>query len=173
MKRLLFAAAFFALPLFAGAQDFVDEVFSKYSGNQNFTSIVISKNLLDFAFTVDKENDLNRLKGKISDLKILVSEHKADVNLKFTDEIRSNLNKNEYMSLIEIKDGKTKVNFYVKKNGDKIVHLLLLASETDQDVLLSLTGEFTMKDLSEIGKSVKGDGSFHHLSYLKNVKEQQ
>lgn len=71
MKRLLFAAALFALPLFAGAQDFVDEVFNKYSGNQNFTSIVISKNLLDFAFTVDKENDLNRLKGKISDLKFL------------------------------------------------------------------------------------------------------
>jgi len=173
MKRLLFAASLFVLPLFAGAQDFVDDVFTKYSGNQNFTSIVISKNLLDFAFTIDKENDLNRLKGKISDLKILVSEHKDDVNLKFTDEIRSNLNKNEYMSLIEIKDGKTKVNFYVKKNGDKIVHLLLLASEADQDVLLSLSGEFTMKDLSEIGKCVKGDGSFHHLTYLKNVKEQQ
>lgn len=173
MKRLLFAASLFVLPLLAGAQDFVDDVFSKYSGNQNFTSIVISKNLLDFAFTIDKENDLNRLKGKISDLKILVSEHKTELNLKFTDEIRNSLNKNEYMSLIEIRDGKTKVNFYVKKNGDKIVHLLLLASEVDQDVLLSLSGEFTMKDLSELGKCVKGDGSFHHLSYLKNVKEQQ
>lgn len=172
MKRLLFAAALFVLPLFAGAQDFVEEMFSKYSGNQNFTSIVISKNLLDFAFTIDKENDLNRLKGKISDLKILVSEHKTDVNLKFTEEVRSNLNKNEYLSLIEIRDGKTKVNFYVKKNGDQIVHLLLLASEVDQDVLLSLSGEFTMKDLSELGKCAKGGGSFHHLQYLKNVKEQ-
>ncbi len=173
MKRLLFAASLFVLPLFAGAQDFVDDVFNKYSGNQNFTSIVISKNLLDFAFTIDKENDLNRLKGKISDLKILVSELKDDASIKFVDEIRSSLNKNEYMSLIEIRDGKTKVNFYVKKNGEKIIHLLLLASEADQDVLLSLSGEFTMKDLSELGKCVKGDGSFHHLSYLKNVKEQQ
>ncbi len=173
MKRLLFAASLFVLPLFAGAQDFVDDVFNKYSGNQNFTSIVISKNLLDFAFSIDKKNDLNNLKGKISDLKILVSERKDDANNNFVDEIRSSLNKNEYMSLIEIRDGKTKVNFYVKKNGDKIIHLLLLASEAEQDVLLSLSGEFTMKDLSELGKCAKGDGSFHHLTYLKNVKEHQ
>lgn len=171
MKRLLFVTMLFVLPLFVGAQDFVDELFDKYSGNQNFTSIVISKNLLDFAFSMDKTNDLNSFKGKISDLKILVSEHKDDTNNKFTDEIRNNINKNEYMSLIEIRDGKTKVNFFVKKNGDKIVHLLLLASEINQDVLLSLSGNFTMKDLSEIGKNVKVDGSFHHLSHLKNVKE--
>ena len=125
MKRLLFAISLLTFPLFVNAQDFIDELFNKYSGNENFTSIAISKNLLDFAFTIEKGNDSNRLKGKISDLRILVSEHKSDGNLKFTDEIKSELNKSDYMSLIEIKDGKTKVNFYVKKNGEKIVHLLL------------------------------------------------
>ena len=167
---MIFLLALSALPFLAGAQDFIDDVFNKYSGKDNFTSIVISKDLLDFAFTIDKSKDLDKLKGKISDLKILISDNKGENSIGFTSEIRDNLNKNSYLSLIEILDGKTKVNFYVKKDNDKIVHLLLLATEKDSEVLLSLKGQFTMKELVEIGNDSNSHGSFHHLSYLKNLE---
>lgn len=168
---MIFIIAITVLPLFAGAQDFIDDVFNKYSGNEDFTSIVISKNLLDFAFTLDKEKELNSLKGKISDLKILISEKKNDLGVKFTDEVRSNLGKNDFLSVIEILDGKNKVNFYVKKDNDKIVQLILLATDKDQEVLLTLKGQFSMKELAELGKCSSEHGSFHHLSYLKNLEK--
>jgi hypothetical protein len=172
MKRIIFLLALSVLPFLAGAQDFIDDLFNRYSGKDNFTSIVISKDLLDFAFNLDKDKDLDKLKGKISDLKILISEHKNGSLVGFTNEIRDNLNKDSYLSLIEILDGKTKVSFYAQKDNDKIVHLLLLATEEDQDVLLSLKGQFTMKDLAELGNNSNNHGSFHHLSYLKNLDEQ-
>jgi hypothetical protein len=169
MKRIIFILALFVSPFLVNAQDFVDDIFSKYSGKDNFTSIVISKDLFDFAFTLDNDKELEKLKGKISDLKILVSEHLSEGNVGFTNEIRNSINKNSYLSLMEILDGKNKVNFYVKKDNDKIIHLLLLATEKDQEVLLSIKGEFTMKELAEIGKDSNVHGSFHHLSYLKNL----
>lgn len=170
MKRTTIILALFIIPFLAGAQDFIDEVFNKYSGSDNFTSIVIGKDLLDFAFSMDKDNEIDKLKGKISDLKILVSndQHESG-NIGFTNEIRSALEKNNYLSLMEIKDGKDKVNFYVKKDNDIITHLILLAKEENEEILLSLKGQFSKKDLAELGKCTKHEGSFHHLSYLKSV----
>ena len=173
MKRMIFIFALSVIPFFVGAQDFIDDMFSKYSGNDNFTSIVISKNLLDFAFAIDKEkeNGLEKLKGKISDLKILISEKKSDISTQFADEIRNNISKNSFLTLIEIIDGKKKVNLYVKKDNEIIVHLLLVATEEDQNVLLSLKGQFSKKDLAEIGRGTNVNGSFNHLSYLRNLEK--
>lgn len=170
MKKVLFILLLAILPFFAGAQDFIDNLFSKYAGKENFTSIVISKDLLDFAFSFDKQDSgIEQLKGKISDLKILISnDPKSDVSDGFTTEIMTNINKNNYLSLMEILDGKEKVNFYIKKENDKIVHLLLIAFEENEKVILSLKGKFTMKDLAEIGKD-SHDGSLHQLSHLKNI----
>lgn len=169
MKRIILVLALFVAPFLVNAQDFIDDIFSKYSGKDNFTSIVVSKDLFDFAFTLDNDKDMEKLKGKISDLKILISENQSEGNVGFTNEIRDNISKNSYLSLMEILDGKNKVNFYVKKNNDKIIHLLLLATEKEKEVLLSIKGEFTMKELAEIGKDSNVNGSFHHLSYLKNL----
>ncbi|NOU17957.1 MAG: DUF4252 domain-containing protein [Bacteroidales bacterium] len=172
MKRIIIILSFSMLPILAGAQDFIDDLFRKYSGNDGFTSIVINKDLLDFAFIINNDKDIDKLKGKISDLRILISdEHQQGNNSTFKDEIKNSITKNNYQCLIEILDGKNKVNFYVKKDNDKIIHLILIASENNEEVLLSLKGQFTMKELIEMGKDSNHQGSFHHLSYLTHLDE--
>lgn len=169
MKRIIIILSFSMLPILVGAQDFIDDLFRKYSGNDGFTSIVIGKDLLDFAFTIHNDKDIDKLKGKISDLRILISDkHQQDVST-FKDEIKNSITKNDYQNLIEILDGKNKVNFYVKKDNDKIIHLILIASENNEEVLLSLKGQFTMKELIEMGKDSNNKGSFHPLSYLTHL----
>ena len=159
------------LPFLAGAQNFIDNVFSKYSGKDNFTSIVISKDLLDLVFSVDSNKEVDKIKGKIADLKILVSDNEKNGGVVgFTNEVRESINKENYLSLMEVLNGKEKVNFYVKKDNDRIVHLLLIATGKDEEVLLSLRGNFSMKDLSELGKGCH-DGTLHHLSNLKNLEK--
>jgi len=171
MKRTLIILSFIIFPLLLEAQDVIDAVFKKYSGSDNFTSIIISKDLLDFAFSIDNDKDIDKIKGKISDLKILISEHQKSGNTGFTNEIRDAIDKNSFMNLMEIRDGKSKVNIYAKKNADKIVHLILLANEEDEEVLLSIRGEFSTKDLVELGRNSNHDGSFHHLSYLRDLEK--
>ena len=172
MKRFIIILSFLVLPFLSNAQDFVDDLFKKYSGTEGFTSIVISKDLLDFAFTAG--DDLDKVKGKISDLKILVSnKHHYAGSTNFLNDIKVDFSKNSYLSMMEIIDGKDKVNIYVKKDNDKIVHLLLLASEDDEEIMLSLKGLFSMKDLVEMGKDSNNHGTFHHLSHLKDLENKQ
>jgi len=174
MKKVLVILAISILPFWACAQDFIDDVFNKYSGKDGFTSIVISNELLNFAFALENDSiqGSDALKGKISDLKILVSKnHGGDGKIDFISDIKNNFNKNSYVSLMEILDGKSKVNFYVKKENEKIVHLLLLATDDGEQVLLSLKGNFTLKDLIEIGKNSHEHGGIRQLSYLKNLEK--
>jgi hypothetical protein len=165
MKRIICILSLLVSPFLVGAQDLVDDLFIKYSGNNNCTSITISKDILDFAFTMNKDRD--KLKGKITDLKILISEHHDFDNSEFTNEIKDKLQKNNYISLMEILNGSDKVNLYVKKDNDKIIHLLLLAIEHNEEVFLSLKGSFTVKELAEIGRNADCNGSLSNLSYLK------
>lgn len=160
-----------ASSLIVNAQSIIDNLFSKYSGNDNFTSIIVNKSLLDFIFSMDTDKDskLETLKGKISDLKILIADNRNSISAEFAEEVKAYIADDSFMSLMEIIDGKKRVNLYVKKNNDKVVHLLLSAREEKQEVLLSLEGQFTMKDLVQIGRDSKGKGSFGHLSYLKNL----
>jgi hypothetical protein len=172
MKRIIFIIALSVTPFLVDAQDYIDDAFNKYSGKENFTSITVSKDLLDFVFALDNDKNADRLKGKIADLKILISEHQPENSVGFTNEIRNNLSKNEYLRLMEVLDGKSKVTFYIKKDNDKIVHLLLLATGDDEEVLLSLKGQFTMKELAELGKDSNNNGSFHYLSCLKSLENE-
>lgn len=172
MKRIIIILFFAMLPILVGAQDFIDDLFRKYSGNDGFTTIVINKDLLDFAFTINNDKNIDKLKGKISDLRILISnEHQQGNNSIFKEEIKNSITKNNFQSLIEILDGNNRVNFYIKKDNDKIIHLILIASENNEEVLLSLKGQFTMKELIEMGKDSNHQGSFHSLSYLTNLDE--
>lgn len=173
MKRMIFILALLVFPFISGAQDYIDDLFNKYSGNENFTSIVISKNLLDFVFSLDKNKDskLDMIKGKISDLKILILDNKRGLSIKFISEIKDNIDKDGFVTLIEIVDRTKKVNLYVKKDNEKVVHLLLLAKESDQEVMLSLQGNFSMKELADLGKGTNINGSFHHLTYLKELEK--
>lgn len=170
---MIIVLSLLVFPFFAVAQGYIDDLFRKYSGNENFTSIVISKNLLDFVFALDKHQDskINKVKGKISDLKILISNNKSGLSPKFINEIKDNIDDDGFLTLIEIIDGNKKVNLYAKKDNDKIVHLLLLAKEVDQEVMLSLQGNFSMKELAELGRGTNIDGSFHHLTYLKDLEK--
>ena len=173
MKRTLTILALFIIPFISGAQDVIEDVFKKYSGNDSFTSIVIGKDLLNLAFSLDNEKNAESLKGKISDLKILVSNNTlSKKNDSFFTDIKEALDKNSYLNLMEIRDGKSKVRIYAKKDNDTISHLVLIASEDDEEVLLSLRGLFSMKELAELGKCSNGDGSFHYLSHLKDVEKQ-
>ncbi|MHC1704633.1 MAG: DUF4252 domain-containing protein [Tenuifilaceae bacterium] len=171
MKRTFIILSFIIFPLLAEAQDVIDAVFKKYSGSDSFTSIIISKDLLDFAFAINNDKDIDKIKGKISGLKILVSENQRTGNIGFTSEIQEAIEKNSFLNLMEIRDGKSKVNIYAKKNEDKIVHLVLLAIEDDEEILLSLRGEFSTKDLAELGRNSGHNGSFHHLSYLRDLEK--
>jgi hypothetical protein len=168
MKRLILIQVFLILASVGYGQAFIDDVFNKYTGKQGFTSVVLTPQLFKILSLVDKEDkDLKMLTEKVKSLKILVSE---DKRIGFTDEIRSKMGKENYLNIMEIIDGNQKVNFYVKQNGEVITDFLLLAIDDKEEVLISISGNLNMNDLSKIGNSSKFDSKNSHVSLLKNLE---
>jgi len=158
-----------ALPLLSKSQAFVDEIFNRYSGKTGFTSVVINPQLFKLLAIIDKDDpELKMLSEKFNSLKILVSENKS---VGFTNEIREKLKKDEFLNLMEIIDGPQKVNFYAKKKGESITDFLLLSIDDKEEVLLSITGNFSLSELSQIGSSSSSGGSMAHLELLKKLEE--
>jgi short subunit fatty acids transporter len=169
MKRYFVILAMVFVPLLVNSQGFIDDVFNRYSGKNGFTSVVISPQLFQIIALLDKEDqELQKLSEKLISLKILVSEDKS---LGFTNEIKDRLKNGEYLNLMEVIDGKQKVNFYAKKKGDMISDLLLLAIDENEEVMLSLTGNFKLNELSNLGSSTSSIGGMAHISLLKKLEE--
>ncbi|MFO8022292.1 MAG: DUF4252 domain-containing protein [Perlabentimonas sp.] len=153
----------------AFAQPFIDNVFNKYAGKKGFTSVLITPELFKLLSFVDKEDkDLKFLSEKLKSLKILVSEEKS---IGFTNEIRSELSKSDYLSIMEVIDGTQKVNFYIKQDGEVISDLILLAIDENEEVLLAITGNMKMSDLTALGKNGSFGSGTGHLTLLKDLEK--
>jgi len=118
---------------------------------------------------VDKtDEDLQMISDKMSSLRILVSEEKI---VGFTEEVRAKMGKMNYLSIMEVVDGSQKVNFYVQQKDDLITDFLLLAIDGKEEVLLSITGNLKLSELSKLGKSGSFGGGTGHLSLLKSLED--
>lgn len=169
MKRLALVFVMIIASNIVFAQAFIDEVFQKYSGKPGFTSVMITPELFKLLALMDKNDpELQKISQKMSSLRILVSEEKT---VGFTNEVREKIAKLNYLNIMEVIDGSQKVNFYVQQKGDRITDFLLLSIDDREEVLLSITGNMTLNELSELGKSNSWGGSTGHLSLLKNLEE--
>ena len=76
-----------------------------------------------------------------------------------------------FVSIMEVIDGRQKVNFYVKQANETITDFILIAIDDNEEVLLSITGNFKLNELANLGsKSALGDNE-GRLSLLKKLED--
>lgn len=169
MKRAALLLLGISITCLSFAQESIEELFRKYQGKEGYTSIHISKGLLQLAAQFDDSDaDLKKLDGKLDDLRILVAD---SYSKGFTGEIKGLLEKGSFISLMEVIDGHGQVNFYVQKNNERVSQLVLLATGPDEDVLLSIKGNFTLNELAELGRGSGRHGYLHHMSILGGLND--
>jgi hypothetical protein len=118
---------------------------------------------------VDAKNEvLKQLSEKITSLKILVSDDKA---VGFTKEIRKQMVDLNYKTIMQVVDGAQKVDFFVKQNGEMITDLVMVAIDRTEEILISLSGNISLHELSSLGSS-SGKIGMNHISLLKSLEEQ-
>lgn len=125
-------------------------LFDKYADKDNVTSVFITKKMFQMMPSVDTSKlNLKNMKNKIESLQILTTEEK-----KMQENMRNEfmaLMKKDYDELMRIKDGKTKVNFYVKQKGNLISEMVMIADSAENDfTVIQLLGSFTLKEMQEI-----------------------
>ncbi|HCX98758.1 MAG TPA: hypothetical protein DG754_01345 [Bacteroidales bacterium] len=150
-------------------QSTIDKAFSQYSGKTGFTSVSITSELFQLLSMVDAKNEvLKQLSEKITSLKILVSDDKA---VGFTKEIRKQMVDLNYKTIMQVVDGAQKVDFFVKQNGEMITDLVMVAIDRTEEILISLSGNISLHELSSLGSS-SGKIGMNHISLLKSLEEQ-
>jgi hypothetical protein len=155
MKKLYALIAFVLLPSVFFAQQ---TVFDKFDGVDQVSSILVTKKMFQMMGNVkmdtkDKEvqNYLNLIK-KLDNLKVFTtSNSKMKADLKATSEkylISAGLEE-----LMRVKDGTQHIRISVKSTGkdNQIKELLMLIEDSgasNETVLMSLTGNFNLNELS-------------------------
>lgn len=167
MKRILTIIVLALFPILSNAQDFVDGLISKYQGKRGFTTVVINSALFDIVAAIDDDDDLQKMKGMIDNIRIIAMDDNLDSNINFFNEMKSQIESKSYEELMTVKQYDNDVVFYVKYAGKDIEELLLVAGGSDENAIISIKGKINLKDLASLSNSVHITG-FEYLENLEN-----
>jgi len=166
MKKILAIMVLAALPMLLNAQDLIDGLFDKYQGTEGFTTVVINSAMFDIAAAIDDDQDLQKMKGMIDNIRIITMDN-SNSEINFYDEMKSQINSKSYIELMTVKEHNNDVIFYVKYAGKEIEELLLVVGGSEDNVVLSIKGKMNLKELASISNSVHISG-FEYLDNLDN-----
>lgn len=160
MKRALLVFAIAALPVILMAQNSaVDKLFNKYKGREGVTTVQISPELFQIVNSMEieevEEHDIPL--DKITGVKILTIEDEGlweGVN--FYEEIRNDLDVSDFAELMTVDDGGETVRMWLKADNAQVSEFLLIVGG-DDNVLIYITGSFSMNDLEGLAESFGDD----------------
>lgn len=167
MKKIILVLVIAVFPFILNAQDFVDNLISKYQGEKGFTTIVINSALFDIAAAIDDDEDLQKIKGMIDNIRIITMEDHFSSEINFFEEMKSQVDTKAYVELMTIKEHDNDVVFYVKYAGKDIEELMLVAGGDDDNAVISIKGKIDLKQMASLSKSVHISG-FEYLDELEN-----
>ncbi|WP_396186356.1 DUF4252 domain-containing protein [Flavobacterium sp.] len=163
MKKIILTFVFSIVSIVCFAQS----AFDKYDGQDGVTSILVNKKMFQMMASVkvdanDKETQqyLNLIK-KLDNLKVFTTtSSKISADMKSTAEIyNKTAGLEEFM---KVNNGSENIKVWVKSgDSNQIKELLMVGKEVNNAnkmVLMSLTGDFTMDDISILTDKMKIPG---------------
>ena len=172
---ILVFAAFLAIPLLLNAQSPLDKIFNKYSGQDKFTTVSISKEMFTqiLSMAVSQNDSASReMKGimdKLTGLKVIT----YDIDTMDYSKAVSIYNEwagifppSTYKELMAVTEGRDNYKFMTKQDADgKISEMVMLMKGRKELVVISLTGVIDMSNVSKISRSmgIHGMEGFRHM----------
>ncbi len=156
MKKLaLFFTAMCLTVIIKAQSNPIDEMFNKYSERDGFTVVTISSRMFSMFSDLDSENkDADDLITKLKSIKILAVEDSVlNKSINFYTELSKKLNMSSYEELMNVKEGKDVTKFLIKQSGKVITELLVITGGPGGNSLISIKGEFNLKNISDLSKS--------------------
>jgi hypothetical protein len=156
MKRIVLFAIAMAIPALLSAQNSaVDKLFAKYKGKDGVTTVQISPELFQIvsAMEVKEVEECEFPFDEVSSMKILtIEDEDAYPGVNFYDEIKNDLETDDYAEVMAVDDGDETVRMWMKAD-DAIIKEFLLIVGGDDNVLIYITGNINMKNLEGLADS--------------------
>lgn len=169
MKKLMISAVMLMVAIAAQAQnDAISKFFNKYNEDESFSQVNISSKMFSL-FTkmeVDKPEDKEVLNAisKLKALRILGKENTSDARALYKEAFAL-IPKTEFEELMSVRDKDKDMKFLIKEKDGKIAELVMVMGSMKDFMVLSLSGEIDLKQVSRIGSKMDIDG----LEQLKNI----
>lgn len=134
-----------------------NKLYQKFFEHKDVTSVYISKTMLKMMSSVDiKTNDvdISKIASKLDGIYILTTENPTIAN-EMKQDTKSIQNDKLYEPLMQVREDKSRVTFYIKKNSDKselIKEMLILVDDAPQFVMIQLSGNMTLEDIASVTK---------------------
>ncbi len=159
MKRIVFALVLISISLSGFAQKSVDALFSKYSGEDGFTSITINGNLLKLIRAFDNDDEDNFWPGDVSVIRILVQDDGGFYAGNFFRMVERELDRKNYEEFMRINDSDNDVLMLVRSQGRNFTEFLVIAGDDDgeDNVLIQVKGNMTYKEAREFSDKIRKD----------------
>ncbi len=157
MKKLILFLTALVLTITIEAQTKpVDEMFDRYSEKDGFTIVSISSRMFSMFANLDSENpDADNLIRRLKSIRILsVEDSLLNINLNFYNELSKKLNLSVYEELMVVKEGRDITKFLIRQTGDIISELLVIKGGPGGNSLISIKGDLSMKNISDLSKNV-------------------
>lgn len=166
MKKFIIATVFALLPTMIFAQQ---SVFDKFDGPEEVTTVIVNKKMFQMMGNVkmdpkDKEaQQFMSLTKKLNNLRVFTtSNSKYAADMKATAE--KYLKSAGLEELMRIKDGGQNIRILIKTGAkeSQVKELLMLidgGGKGNETILLSLTGDFDLEDLSVLTDKMNLPGS--------------
>ncbi len=158
MKRIiLLLLTAICLSAFLRAQTgAIDEMFKKYSGRDGFTVVTISGKMFSMIANLDRDNEsADNIINNLNSIQILtVEDSLLNQDINFYTELSKKLNLNVYEEMMGVKEGRDMTKFLIRSNEDKITELLIITGGPGGNSLISIRGNLSMKNISDLSKSM-------------------
>jgi hypothetical protein len=182
MKKLMLPAVCFVFlmaPFLMNAQSPIDKVFEKYSSQDGFTSVNISKEMFQMLIQMGQGDskdtnmvEIKKMMEQLTGLKVLTFAFDSAKIVKAVsvyNEFAGVFPANTYKELMTINEGRQNIKFMTKQDASgKINEMVMLMKDKTEVAVLSLTGNI---DLSTVSKLSKGM-NIHGMEGLKKMGEQ-
>ena len=178
MRKLVLILALAIVPFVTNAQS----MFDKFEDMDGVTSVVVNQIMFKLLAKIDVETDdkeaqdyLNMIEN-LTSLKVLTTEN-GTISDQMKSEVDKYLSKSNLQELMRIKDGDQLVKFYIRegKDEDHVSELLMFITglkevtentnitvngkkRTIETVLLTLTGDIDLKQISKLTKQMEIPG---------------
>lgn len=148
IKALLIAMAIMIGAITVQAQD---QMFDKFSNNNDISTVFISKALLSMAGNMDMGGaNIKSLSNKLERMEIYSSENKNATALMKAEAGKISADKS-FEALMTVKEKDDHITFYAKRNkGDSFKDLIMVINDPNECTIIRIVGTFTMEDIQGV-----------------------
>lgn len=164
----------------AEAQSPIDKVFDKYSGQDGFTTVNITKELMQMMLQMSQGEtkdtnaiEIRKMMEQLNGLKILTFGFDSTKIVKAVsvyNEFAALFPPAIYKELMSVNEGRQSIRFLTKQDADgKINEMVMLMKDRDEVAVLSLLGHIDLATVSKLSKGMNLKG-MEGFSKIRNYK---